>query len=158
MAQKKATEDRTDGLATRGGGGDDDQDTWRGILGRITFLRRFHTTRPRPPGEKHICINLDFSRRRPPHRFAPPRRILTRTSGRRSRRWRARLPNLDSIRPQNATGGEKRREEKTEESLERRRGGQDSFRFNGLVRLMEDGEKSLNSAAAATAAATASTA
>ena len=47
-----------------------------------------------------------------------------------------RLPNLDSMRLQKETGrtGEKGGGER-----------QDSFRFNGLVRLMEDGEKSLNS-------------
>ena len=88
-------------LATRGG----DHDTWRGILGRIAFLHRFHATRAVDAAEggskKIISINLDTLFRRC---------IVSRSHEVVGKKWRGcQVPNLDSMRLQKETGrtGEK---------------------------------------------------
>ena len=88
-------------LATRGG----DHDTWRGILGRIAFLHRFHATRAVDAAEggskKIISINLDTFFRRC---------IVSRSHEVVGKKWRGcQVPNLDSMRLQKETGrtGEK---------------------------------------------------
>ena len=94
---------------------------WGGLHFPADFTRR---------GEEHLHKFGYLAP--PPHRNALSRGL--REYGLRGGAARKQLPSLDSIRPQNATGME-----------EQKRAWQDSFRFNGLVRLMEDGEKSLNS-------------